>query len=210
MQPFIMHSGLVVPLSRDNVDTDAIMPKQFMKSIARTGFGDYVFDEWRFIDAGYFGKPASLRKSRPDFVLNQARFSGASILVTGKNFGCGSSREHAPWALQQYGFREIIAKSFADIFSNNCVKIGLLPIVLADGEVNQITEWVEASPGYQVTINLQENAIVCPDGRAFSFSFDPLQRSNLLEGSDQIGTTLLQRDRILEFERMHLEKNPWL
>lgn len=210
MQPFITHSGLVVTLNRDNVDTDAIMPKQFMKSIARTGFGHYVFDEWRFSDAGYYGKPSSLREPRPEFVLNQPRFSGATILVTGRNFGCGSSREHAPWALQQFGFRVIIAKSFADIFANNCAKIGLLPIVLSEEEVNQITEDIAGSPGYRATINLQEQTVKKSDGCTFSFIFDSGQKAKFLEGTDQIGATLLQKDQIREFERTHLAKNPWL
>jgi 3-isopropylmalate/(R)-2-methylmalate dehydratase small subunit len=210
MQPFSQHTGVAVPLPRDNVDTDAIMPKQFMKAIARTGFGPYVFDEWRFKDPGYYGKPADERVPNPDFPLNFPRYSRASILVTGRNFGCGSSREHAPWALQQAGFHAIIAKSFGDIFVNNCYKIGLLPIALADADVASLLSAIDDLPGYHLTVDLANQTVTSPSGAQWHFDIDAVQKTRLLTGSDEVATTLLHSDEIAKFEAQHLANHPWI
>ena len=210
MKPFTQLDGLVAPLDRANVDTDAIIPKQFLKSIRRTGFGPNLFDEWRYLDKGEPGIPESQRKPNPDFVLNQPRYQGASILLARKNFGCGSSREHAPWALDQYGFRAIIAPSFADIFFNNCFKNGLLPIVLPETTVAQLFDEVAAFPGYQLTVDLDRQVIVKPDGTEIAFDVQPFRKYCLLNGFDDIGLTLRQTDKIKAFEAERLANKPWL
>ena len=210
MEKFTVMTGLVAPLARDNVDTDAIIPKQFLKSIHRTGFGQFCFDEWRFLDRGYLGIDPASRKPNPAFELNQVRYQGASILLAGKNFGCGSSREHAPWALEQYGFRAVIAPSFADIFFNNCFKNGLLPIVLPADVVERLFAEVAAQGGYCLTVDLEKQQVLTPSGEALSFAVDPLRRHRLLEGLDDIGETLLEADAIAAFEKAHLAKSPWL
>ena len=210
MQKFNVHQGLVAPMDRENVDTDAIIPKQFLKSIRKTGFGPNLFDEWRYLDHGEPGMDAATRKPNPDFVLNQPRYAGASILLARKNFGCGSSREHAPWALQQYGFRALIAPSFADIFFNNCFKNGLLPIVLPDSVVGKLFDEVAAFPGYQLTVDLDRQVIVKPDGTEIAFDVQPFRKYCLLNGFDDIGLTLRQTDKIKAFEAERLANKPWL
>lgn len=210
MKAFNLHQGLVVPLDRANVDTDAIIPKQFLKSIKRSGFGPNAFDEWRYLDHGEPGMNNTKRKLNPDFVLNQPRYKGASILITRENFGCGSSREHAPWALEDYGFRAIIAPSFADIFFNNCFKNGLLPIVLGDAVVDDLFEAVEANNGYQLTIDLAKQIVITPDGQAHSFEVDTVRKHNLLNGLDDIGLTLQHVETIKAFELKHKSAQPWL
>jgi 3-isopropylmalate/(R)-2-methylmalate dehydratase small subunit len=210
MQPFITLDGLVAPLDRANVDTDAIIPKQFLKSIKRSGFGPNAFDEWRYLDHGEPGMDNSKRKLNPDFVLNQARYAGASVLLTRENFGCGSSREHAPWALLDFGFRAIIAPSFADIFFNNCFKNGILPIVLAADVVDELFNAVEAKPGYKLLIDLQAQTVNTPDGKSFGFEVDAFRKHCLLNGLDDIGLTLQQVDKIKTFETRHRAEQPWL
>jgi 3-isopropylmalate/(R)-2-methylmalate dehydratase small subunit len=210
MQKFTVHQGLVAPMDRENVDTDAIIPKQFLKSIKKTGFGPNLFDEWRYLDKGEPGVPESQRKPNPDFVLNQPRYQGASILVARKNFGCGSSREHAPWALDQYGFRAIIAPSFADIFFNNCFKNGLLPIVLPEATVSRLFDEVYAFPGYQLTIDLDQQVIRPAQGDAIAFDVLPFRKYCLLNGFDDIGLTLRHKDKIAAFEAERLATKPWL
>ena len=211
MQKFTVHQGLVAPMDRENVDTDAIIPKQFLKSIKRTGFGPNLFDEWRYLDQpGEPGVPESARKPNPDFVLNQPRYAGASILLARRNFGCGSSREHAPWALEQYGFRAIIAPSFADIFFSNCFKNGVLPIVLPESTVSQLFDEVHAFPGYQLTIDLERQVIVRPQGKEIAFDVLPFRRYCLLNGFDDIGLTLRHKDKIAAFEAHRLATKPWL
>lgn len=206
-----MHQGIVAPLDRPNVDTDAIIPKQFLKSIRRTGFGDNLFDEWRYLDHGEPGMDNSKRPLNPDFVLNQARYQGASILVTRKNFGCGSSREHAPWALQQYGFRAILAPSFADIFYNNCFKNGLLAIVLPANVIDELFNETNAFVGYQLKIDLERQVITTVNGsRQIKFDIDAFRKHCLLHGLDDIGLTLQHADEIREFEARHLASQPWL
>ena len=210
MQKFTVHQGLVAPMDRENVDTDAIIPKQFLKSIRKTGFGENLFDEWRYLDPGYPGQDPASRQPNPDFVLNQPRYQGASILLARKNFGCGSSREHAPWALDQYGFRAIIAPSFADIFYNNCFKNGLLPIVLGEAQVGQLFDEALAFPGYQLTIDLERQLVLKPDGAALPFEVQAFRKYCLLGGLDDIGLTLRQRDKISTFEAQRLLEKPWL
>ncbi|MES2999949.1 MAG: 3-isopropylmalate dehydratase small subunit [Pseudomonadota bacterium] len=210
MQKFNIHKGLVAPLDRENVDTDAIIPKQFLKSIRKTGFGQNLFDEWRYLDHGEPGQDPASRKPNPDFVLNQPRYKGASILIARKNFGCGSSREHAPWALDQYGFRAIIAPSYADIFFNNCFKNGLLPIVLSESQVSELFEAVKAFPGYELTIDLDRQLVQKPDGGAFEFDVQPFRKFCLVNGFDDIGLTLRQSDKIRAFEAERLASKPWL
>jgi 3-isopropylmalate/(R)-2-methylmalate dehydratase small subunit len=210
MQPFRIHKGLVAPMDRENVDTDAIIPKQFLKSIKKSGFGVNLFDEWRYLDPGFPGQdPTSLRPN-PDFVLNQGRYQGASILLARKNFGCGSSREHAPWALDQYGFRAIIAPSYADIFFNNCFKNGLLPIVLPESQVAQLFDEVAAFPGYQLTIDLERQVAIKAQGEELAFDVQPFRKFCLTNGFDDIGLTLRQSDKIKAFEAERLAKKPWL
>src|SRR5438309_11339205 len=210
MEKFTIHSGLVAPLDRENVDTDAIIPKQFLKSIKRTGFGPHLFDAWRYLDVGEPGMDLSKRKPNPDFVLNQPMYQGGSILLARKNFGCGSSREHAPWALQQYGFKALIAPSYADIFFNNCFKNGLLPIVLGELDVTRLFDEVAAFPGYQLTIDLPRQLVVEPGGRATPFEIEPFRKDGLLNGHDEIGLTLRHADEIRAFESERLLKKPWL
>ena len=210
MDAFTTHKGLVAPLDRENVDTDAIIPKQFLKSIRKTGFGPNLFDEWRYLDHGEPGMDPASRKPNPDFVLNQPRYQGASILLARQNFGCGSSREHAPWALQQYGFRAILAPSFADIFFNNCFKNGLLPIVLPETTVAQLFDEVAAFPGYQLTIDLERQVIVRPQGEEIPFEVQAFRKYCLLNGFDDIGLTLRQSDKIKAFEAQRLATKPWL
>lgn len=210
MQKFNLHKGLVAPMDRENVDTDAIIPKQFLKSIRKTGFGQNLFDEWRYLDAGYPGQDSASRKPNPDFVLNQARYQGASILLARKNFGCGSSREHAPWALDQYGFRAIIAPSYADIFFNNSFKNGLLPIVLSEAQVGQLFDESAAFLGYSLTIDLERQVIVKPNRDELPFDVQPFRKYCLLNGFDDIGLTLRQSEKIKAFEAERLAKKPWL
>ena len=211
MNKFTVLDGLVAPLDRANVDTDAIIPKQFLKSIKRTGFGPNLFDEWRYLDQGEPGMDNSRRKVNPDFVLNQPRYQGASILLARKNFGCGSSREHAPWALEQYGFRAIIAPSFADIFFNNCFKNGLLPIVLSEEQVDHLFKQVEGNPGYRLIVDLEKQVVKTADGsESFAFDVDAFRKHCLLNGLDDIGLTLQHADKIRAFEERHLAAQPWL
>ena len=210
MQKFTVHKGLVAPMDRENVDTDAIIPKQFLKSIKKTGFGPNLFDEWRYLDKGEPGIPESARKPNPDFVLNLPRYKGASVLIARKNFGCGSSREHAPWALDQFGFRAVIAPSFADIFFNNCFKNGLLPIVLPEATVAQLFDEVAAFPGYQLTIDLERQVVVRPQGEEIPFDVIAFRKYCLLNGFDDIGLTLLKSDKIKAFEAERLAAKPWL
>ncbi|AOK61507.1 3-isopropylmalate dehydratase small subunit [Burkholderia ubonensis] len=210
MEKFTVHTGVVAPLDRENVDTDAIIPKQFLKSIKRTGFGPNAFDEWRYLDHGEPGQDNSKRPLNPDFVLNQPRYQGASVLLARKNFGCGSSREHAPWALQQYGFRAIIAPSFADIFYNNCFKNGLLPIVLTEQQVDHLFNETYAFNGYQLTIDLDAQVVRSPDGREYAFDVAAFRKYCLLNGFDDIGLTLRHADKIRQFEAERLAKQPWL
>lgn len=210
MEKFNVHTGVVAPLDRENVDTDAIIPKQFLKSIKRTGFGPNAFDEWRYLDHGEPGQDNSKRPLNPDFVLNQPRYQGASVLLARKNFGCGSSREHAPWALQQYGFRAIVAPSFADIFFNNCYKNGLLPIVLIEQQVDHLFNDTYAFNGYQLTIDLDAQVVRAPDGREYPFEITAFRKYCLLNGFDDIGLTLRHADKIRQFEAERLAKQPWL
>ena len=210
MQTFNLHQGLVAPMDRENVDTDAIIPKQFLKSIRKTGFGINLFDEWRYLDAGFPGQDPASRQPNPDFVLNQPRYQGASILLARKNFGCGSSREHAPWAIDQYGFRAIIAPSYADIFFNNCFKNGLLPIVLSEALVNQLFDEVAAFPGYTLTIDLERQLIVKPQGETIPFDVQAFRKYCLQGGLDDIGLTLRHADKIKAFEAERLATKPWL
>ena len=210
MQPLTVHRGLVAPLDRANVDTDAIIPKQFLKSVKRTGFGPNLFDEWRYLDHGEPGMDNSRRPLNPDFSLNQPRFRGASILIARKNFGCGSSREHAPWALEEYGFRVVIAPSYADIFYNNCFKNGLLPVVLSDSEVDDLFRQAAASEGYQLTVDLVSQTVTRPDGGTYRFEVDAFRKHCLLEGLDEIGLTLAHGDQIRAFEARHRAAHPWL
>jgi len=210
MKQFTIHQGLVAPMDRENVDTDAIIPKQFLKSIKKTGFGVNLFDEWRYLDPGYPGQDPDSRKPNPDFTLNQARYQGASILLARRNFGCGSSREHAPWALDQYGFRCIIAPSFADIFFNNSFKNGLLPIVLPEATVAQLFDELYAFPGYQLTIDLERQVIVKPQGEEIPFDVIAFRRYCLLNGFDDIGLTLRHSEKIKAYEANRLATKPWL
>jgi 3-isopropylmalate/(R)-2-methylmalate dehydratase small subunit len=210
MNKFTVHKGLVAPMDRENVDTDAIIPKQFLKSIRKTGFGPNLFDAWRYLDKGEPGEDVSKRKPNPDFVLNQPRYAGASILLARKNFGCGSSREHAPWAIEQYGFRALIAPSYADIFFNNCFKNGILPIVLPEAQVAQLFDEVAAFPGYQLTIDLERQVVVKAQGGEFPFEVQAFRKYCLLNGLDDIGLTLRHKDKIAAFETERLAKKPWL
>ena len=210
MQKFTVHQGLVAPMDRENVDTDAIIPKQFLKSIRKTGFGINLFDEWRYLDHGEPGQDPASRKPNPDFVLNLPRYAGASVLLARKNFGCGSSREHAPWALDQFGFRAILAPSFADIFFNNSFKNGLLPIVLPEATIAQLFDEVKAFPGYQLTVDLDRQVIVKPQGEEIPFDVNAFRRYCLLNGFDDIGLTLRHKEKIQAFEAERLATKPWL
>jgi 3-isopropylmalate/(R)-2-methylmalate dehydratase small subunit len=211
MEPFRILTGIVAPLDRANVDTDAIIPKQFLKSIKRSGFGPNLFDEWRYLDRGEPGKDNRGRPLNPEFVLNEARYQGAQILLARRNFGCGSSREHAPWALSDYGFRALIAPSYADIFFNNCFKNGLLPIVLAEAEVDRLFDAVRAFPGFTLTVDLERQTVSSADGGlAFRFEVEPFRKHCLLHGLDDIGLTLQHADAIRAFEARRLSEQPWL
>lgn len=210
MQAFTVHQGLVAPMDRANVDTDAIIPKQFLKSIACTGFGPNLFDEWRYLDHGEPGMDPATRRPNPDFVLNQPRYRGASILLARRNFGCGSSREHAPWALQQYGFRALIAPSYADIFHDNCFKNGLLPVVLPEAQVAALFDEVAAQPGMQLTIDLPRQVVVKADGSELAFEVQPFLKHCLVNGLDEIGLTLRHAEAIRSFEAQRLARQPWL
>jgi 3-isopropylmalate/(R)-2-methylmalate dehydratase small subunit len=210
MQAFTVHQGLVAPLDRENVDTDAIIPKQFLKSIRKTGFGPNLFDEWRYLDHGEPGQDPATRKPNPDFVLNQPRYQGASVLLARKNFGCGSSREHAPWALDQYGFRAILAPSYADIFFNNSFKNGLLPIQLPEATIARLFDEVLAFPGYRLTVDLERQVVVEPGGAEIAFEVQAFRRYCLLNGLDDIGLTLRHSEKIRAFEAERLARQPWL
>ncbi len=210
MQAFTTLTGLVAPLDRANVDTDAIIPKQFLKSIHRTGFGPYLFDEWRYLDQGEPGQDCTNRPLNHEFVLNQARYQGSQILLTRRNFGCGSSREHAPWALLDYGFRAIIAPSFADIFYNNCLENGILPIVLDEEVVETLFQTVEASPGYRLTIDLAAQTVTTQTGDGLKFAIDAKDKHRLLNGLDSIAMILQQADQIVAYENQRKQKAPWL
>ena len=210
MEKFIRLEGLVVPLDRANVDTDAIIPKQFLKSIKRSGFGPNLFDAWRYLDEGQPGRDNSRRPLNADFVLNQPRYKGAQILLARDNFGCGSSREHAPWALLDYGFRCIVAPSYADIFYNNCFLNGLLPVVLDGSAVDQLFREVNATPGYKLMVDLDKQVVVTPSGRGFTFTVDSFQKHCLLNGLDEIGLTLAHAEQIKAFETKRKAEQPWL
>ena len=211
MEKFAFLDGLVAPLDRANVDTDAIIPKQFLKSIQRTGFGPNLFDEWRYLDHGEPGMDHSKRTPNPEFVLNQPRYQSASILLTRKNFGCGSSREHAPWALEQYGFRAIIAPSFADIFFNNCFKNGLLPIVLSEEVVDYLFNQVRQHEGLHLQVDLASQTVsLKTTGESFPYNVDEFRKYCLLNGLDDIGLTLVHAEKIREFEQRHIASQPWL
>jgi 3-isopropylmalate/(R)-2-methylmalate dehydratase small subunit len=210
MQKFTVLNGLVAPLDRANVDTDAIIPKQFLKSIKRSGFGPNAFDEWRYLDHGEPGMDNSKRKVNPEFVLNQPRYQGAQILLTRENFGCGSSREHAPWALEDYGFRAIIAPSFADIFFNNCFKNGLLPIRLDAEKVDALFKAVDANVGYKLVIDLEKQTISAPDGVSYKFEVEAFRKHCLLNGLDDIGLTLQHVNEIKAYEVKRRAAQPWL
>lgn len=210
MKPFTVLDGLVAPLDRPNVDTDAIIPKQFLKSILRSGFGPNLFDEWRYMDVGQPGMDNSARPLNPNFVLNQPRFKGAQVLLTRENFGCGSSREHAPWAIEDYGFRALIGPSYADIFFNNCFKNGVLPIVLPASEVDRLFKEVEVTPGFRLRIDLDAQTVSTPDGRTLRFDIDAFRKECLLKGLDDIGLTLRHADDIREFEERRRTTQPWL
>ena len=211
MQAFTVHQGLVAPMDRENVDTDAIIPKQFLKSIKRSGFGPNLFDEWRYLDKGEPGQDPAARRPNPDFVLNQPRYRGASILLARANFGCGSSREHAPWALADYGIRALVAPSYADIFFNNCFKNGVLPIVLGDSEVSRLFDATLAFPGFSLTVDLERQTVATRDGSmSFGFAVEPFRKKCLLEGLDDIGLTLLHADQIRAFEARRLAEQPWI
>ena len=210
MEKFVRLEGLVAPLDRSNVDTDAIIPKQFLKSIKRSGFGPNAFDEWRYMDVGQPGQDSSGRPRNPNFVLNQERYLGAQILLTRQNFGCGSSREHAPWALLDMGFQCIIAESFADIFFNNCFKNGILPIVLPASDVEALFKQVETTPGYKLVIDLAAQAVIRPDGCGLPFQIDGFRKECLLNGWDDIGLTLRHAEKIRQFEEKRRIDQPWL
>ncbi|PTQ84605.1 3-isopropylmalate dehydratase small subunit [Nitrosomonas ureae] len=210
MEKFQTITALVAPMDRANVDTDAIIPKQFLKSIKRSGFGQNLFDEWRYLDHGEPGMDSSQRKPNPTFVLNQPRYQGVQILLARANFGCGSSREHAPWALQDYGFRVIIAPSFADIFFNNCYKIGLLPVVLDTAVLDNLFEEVKSTEGYRLTVDLRNQIVITPEREEFTFEIDIFRKQCLLNGLDDIGLTLQHAEKISQFEQKRRNEQPWL
>jgi 3-isopropylmalate/(R)-2-methylmalate dehydratase small subunit len=210
MTPFTVVSGLAAPLRRANVDTDQIIPKQYLKSIRRTGFGDHLFDGWRFDDEGDIGVTPNERRINPSFVLNQSRYQGAEILVAGRNFGCGSSREHAVWALMEYGFRCVIAASFADIFFSNCFKNGMLPVVLEEDVVDELLQLAEAEGGLSLTVDLPAQQVVVAGGCRYSFDIDANRKRMLVEGLDDIGLTLAEAEQIHAFEQAHRQRMPWL
>ena len=210
MKPFLTHTGIVAPLDRANVDTDAIIPKQFLKSIKKTGFGPHLFDEWRYLDHGEPGMDLTQRKKNPDFVLNQAQYEKATILIARENFGCGSSREHAPWAIEDYGFRAILAPSFADIFFSNCFKNGLLPIILTAETIDQLFNSIYENKGYSLTIDLENQCVVLPSNEKISFQVDAFRKHCLMNGLDDIGLTMQHSESIKAFEKEYYQKNSWL
>jgi len=210
MQAFTKLDGLVVPLDRANVDTDAIIPKQFLKSIKRTGYGPFLFDEWRYEDVGQPEMDCTNRPIRKDFVLNQPRFKGAQIMLARENFGCGSSREHAPWAIVDYGVSCVIAPSFADIFYNNCFKNGILPVVLSDAEMDVLFAETEANEGYKLSVDLEAQTVTTPSGQVFHFEVDDFRKHCLINGLDDIGLTLQQADKIRTYEEKRQQEAPWL
>lgn len=210
MKPYTIEQGLVAPLDRANVDTDLIIPKQFLKSIKRTGFGANLFDELRYLDEGYLGLDNSKRPLNPDFVLNQPRYQGATILLARSNFGCGSSREHAPWALEEYGFRTVIAPSFADIFFNNCFKNGMLPVILPEAVVDQLFNESAQQEGYQLTVDLPNQLVKTPSGQQFAFEMDEFRKHCLINGLDDIGLTLQDGELIHQFEHQAQQSRPWV
>ena len=210
MKPFIIHTGILAPLDRANVDTDAIIPKQFLKSIKKTGFGPHLFDEWRYIDHGEPGMDLTQRKKNPDFVLNQAQYEKATILITRENFGCGSSREHAAWAIEDFGFRVILAPSFADIFFSNCFKNGLLPIILPGETIDHLFKSIYANKGYALTIDLENQFVVLPLNEKISFQVDAFRKHCLMNGLDDIGLTMQHSESIKAFEKSYYQKNSWL
>ncbi len=210
MQAYNTQTGIVCPLDRSNVDTDQIIPKQFLKSIKRTGFGVNLFDKWRYLDEGYPGQDNSKRPLNPEFVLNQPRYQDAVILLARKNFGCGSSREHAPWALSEYGFRTVIAPSFADIFYNNCFKNGMLPIVLDESIVDKLMKETLANEGYELTADLERQVVIDPSGNEYAFEIDAFRKHCLLNGLDDIGLTLQQSDAIKDYESKMMQQTPWI
>ncbi len=210
MEPFVSFEAPVAPMDRENVDTDAILPKQYLKMITRTGFGPYCFDEWRYLDKGEPGMDCSKRRLNPDFPLNFPRYKGAGILLARKNFGCGSSREHAPWALLGYGFRVIVAPSFGDIFFNNCFKNGMLPIVLSEADVDWLFAQTLSREGYRLRVDLPSQTIFAPDGRELKFDVTEHRKRCLLEGLDEIGLTLQKADAIKRFEARRAKLYPWM
>lgn len=210
MKTYTIEHGLVAPLDRSNVDTDLIIPKQFLKSIKRTGFGVNLFDELRYMDEGFLGQDNDKRPKNPDFVLNQARYQGATILLARENFGCGSSREHAPWALEEYGFRTVIAPSFADIFYNNCFKNGMLPVVLDESEVDELFNECFANDQYQLTVDLHNQKVISPTGQEYGFEVDDFRKHCLINGLDDIGLTLQESDKIEAFEAKAKMERPWV
>ncbi len=210
MQKYTTLTGIVAPLDRANVDTDLIIPKQFLKSIKRTGFGDNLFDELRYLDEGYLGQDIAKRPKNPDFVLNQERYQGATILLTRSNFGCGSSREHAPWALNEYGFRTVIAPSYADIFFNNSFKNGMLPVILTESEVDELFKDCEANVGFTLTVDLENQKVISPSGKEYHFEVDAFRKHCLLNGLDDIGLTLQDSDSIRTFEEKARADRPWV
>lgn len=210
MKKYTTEQGIVAPLDRSNVDTDLIIPKQFLKSIKRTGFGVNLFDELRYMDEGYLGQDNDKRPKNPDFVLNQPRYQGASILLARENFGCGSSREHAPWALNEYGFRTVIAPSFADIFYNNCFKNGMLPVILSEKDVDELFKECFANIGYQLTVDLENQKVISPSGKEYPFEVDAFRKHCLLNGLDDIGLTLRNADEIKAFEEKAKAERPWV
>ncbi len=210
MKKYTIETGIVAPLDRANVDTDLIIPKQFLKSIKRIGFGDNLFDELRYLDEGYLGQDVAKRPKNPDFVLNQERYTGATILLTRSNFGCGSSREHAPWALNEYGFRTIIAPSYADIFFNNSFKNGMLPVILTESEVDELFKECEANVGFTLTVDLENQKVISPSGKEYHFEVDAFRKHCLLNGLDDIGLTLQDSDSIRAFEEKARADRPWV
>ena len=210
MKAFTQHKGLVGPMDRANVDTDMIIPKQFLKSIKRSGFGPNLFDELRYMDEGQPGQDCSQRRVNPEFPLNLPRYRNASILLARKNFGCGSSREHAPWAMEDYGFRAVIAPSFADIFYNNCFKNGLLPVVLTEQQLDVLFTEMYADEGYQLTIDLVQQKVVRPNGESFGFEIDQFRKDCLIKGLDEIGLTLQSTQAIKDYEKTRAEQQPWV
>ncbi len=210
MESFTSHTGIVAPFDRANIDTDAIIPKQFLKSVKKSGFGPNLFDEWRYLDHGEPGMDNSKRKLNPDFVLNQSRYQYSSVLLARENFGCGSSREHAPWALSDFGFRVIISSSFADIFYNNCFKNGILPIILDATVIDNLFRQVESQPGYKISVDLKSQQIQTADGAIIEFDIEQARKNSLLKGLDEIGETLQLSEKIMEFESSRKLTHPWL